>query len=752
MKKLLMLVGMCTAFILGYGVLGEAFPGAGMYGRGEYRGYFTNSHDTAGTYVLPKQYSGQAFPSSINSATEFINFLKGSEGLGGSSQQRTGAAFIIQTMIGSARNRPPTAAQIAEWEGRVRYAESQGRVSWRTNYSFCINSYYQGPSGGGSPNDDAFYDDCGTQPSMLFRNASGAVVYAIKWECANPVGNVRPVDDDPPPVDFTMSGRTTVNNATPLPGQTIQFSYYVRNAGPTGTSPTSIWWVALNSLTSAVVGGTASSGTYTSGQEKNVFTENYTVPAGTAAGTQICRQTGYDPVNDNGARNGRGTPVCATVRYDFSLTPIINFTVNGTAAPGSIAEQGDTITFNYSVNNSGLTQSMLANCTIYGLTRTGSYSVPTPHDSASDPGYVPPPTGCPRTFPLNTTTPLGAGEDVIATDANRTICRSLWVNPATAAGEARSAETCIRIVAKPYLKVYGGDVSAGGGLETMPDTCSNNANAAIVSWNKRTAGDYAGAGTQYAAFALRPITDFATGRGQGAAIANPSWLSFANNTTNPGSGNFGGTFGSAPCIKDYYDRRPATTTPIPAGGVSPMQDGVVYGTPEPSGPVTLSGGIINPGEKITVYIDGNLFIDNNITYTPNWNHNNIPLFQVVVRGNIYISNNVTQLDGVYIAQRDENSGGTIYTCATGTSQPTLTDGAFYNACNNRLEVNGAFMANSVEFLRTAGTLSQSNAGETSPGTAGEVFNFNPSVWMVQPPQGNGQSDNYDAITSLPPVL
>jgi hypothetical protein len=748
LKRLLLVFGVATTFLIGYGAAAKAFPAGGLYGRGEYNGYFTNAHDTFGTYVLPASFSGNAFPASLDTAAELISFIKGGNGLAsGANQRRTGAAFIIQTMIGSSRNRPPTAGEIAEWESRVNAAAAAGRISFFFNYSYNLNSYFQGTGSGSNPNDDAFYDGSGTAPTIVFRNSAGTIVYGIRRQCANPVGNgnISPIPDNP---SFNTSGRTTVDNASPLPGQTITFRHYVRNNGPGPTAPTPIWWIAQNMPSQATTGGAASSGTYTAGQEKNVFNESVAIPAGTPAGTQYCRRVGWDPVNGSGGRDGRGATVCATVRYDFNLTPLINFTVNGAAPSGSIAEQGDSITFNYSVRNTGLTQSQLATCNIYGLSRPGSYTAPTPPDSASDGGYVPPPTGCPRTFPYNSTTAV-TSETITATAANQTICRAFWVNPASLTVGAVGTETCIRIVAKPYLKVYGGDVAAGSGLETAPDTCTNNTNAAITSWNKRTPGNYAGAGVQYAGFALRAITDFATGRDNSVGLTTPSWLSFANTAgVNNGTGLYGGTFGSVPCIRDYYSLRPASTSALPAN-VSAMTTGI-YGS---TGATTLTGGTVNPGENITVYIDGNVFINSNITYTPNWSYTNTPLFQLVVRGNIYIGNGVTQLDGVYIAQRNGAAGGTIYTCATAAAAPTLTNGAFYNSCNSKLTINGAFMANSVEFLRTRGSLSQGIVNEPSGSSnAGEVFNFNPSLWMVQPLQSGGGSDNYDAITSLPPVL
>lgn len=747
LNRILLVAGVATTFMIGYGVMAKAYPGGGVYGRAEFRGYFTNTQDFYGTHVLPASFSGNSFPSSINSASEFINFIKGGNGLAsGSAQRRTGAAFIIQTMIGSSRSRPPTAAQIAEWESRVNAAQAAGRVTWFFNYRHTLNSYYQGTGSGSNPNDDAFFDDTGTSQSIVFRDSAGTIVYAIRRQCANPVGNGR-INPIPNP-SFSMANRTTVSDTTVLPGQTITFRYYLRNTSASSTSPTAIAWVGrvMNAGVPGARSGQGNGGTFAAGQEKNVYNESVTVPAGALPGSQICRRLEHSPDTQAGGVEF-GATVCATVQYDFSLTPVINFTVNGGVSAGSIAEQGDSITFNYSVNNGGLTQSRPTNCNIYGLSRPGSYTAPNPPDSASNGGYVSPPTGCPRVFLRGST--AVTSETITAPAANQTICRAFWVNPASLTVGARGTETCIRIVAKPYLKVYGSDVAAGSGLETAPDTCTNNTNAAITSWNKRTPGNYAGAGVQYAGFALRAITDFATGRDNSVGLTTPSWLSFANTAgVNNGSGLYGGTFGSVPCIRNYYSLRPASTSALPAN-VSAMTTGIYGGT----GAVTLTGGNVNPGENITVYIDGNVFINSNITYTPNWSYANTPLFQLVVRGNIYIGSGVTQLDGVYIAQRNGATGGTIYTCATAAAAPTLTNGAFYNSCNSKLTINGAFMANSVEFLRTRGSLSQGIVNEPSGSSnAGEVFNFNPSLWMVQPLRSGGGVDNYDAITSLPPVL
>ncbi|HEV7454344.1 MAG TPA: hypothetical protein VGO07_03735, partial [Candidatus Saccharimonadales bacterium] len=439
-RPLFMLFGLVVAgLMIGYGVVSYAWP---VHGRNPYHGYFTNIDDDRGTFVLPNKYGGQAIPGSINNPGAFINLIINDLN-GGSTQERTGAAFIIQTMIGNATNRPPDGAQIADWEGRVNDASSQGWISWNINYCYTINSYYQGTSSGPNPADDAFYSNSGCSPAIVFRNSGGGVAYAIRRQCANPIGNgslgtLEKVNN------FNMSGRTTVSNPSPKPGQSVTFSHFVRNAGPDGAA--AVWWAAFNTLTG---GATAAGGpnSYAPGQERNVNNETFTVPAGTPPNTLYCRQVGYDPINGAGARNGRGPTVCAKVPYDFGLTPSINIVVNGGAAAGNFAEVGDKVDFVYSVNNAGTTISMNTNCTVNGRDYGGYHAVPSPVDTTSDPGYARPGTGCPRVFPINSNTTIATETlaAVPAGSANKTLCRSLAVNPATPAGGSRSVEVCVSI-------------------------------------------------------------------------------------------------------------------------------------------------------------------------------------------------------------------------------------------------------------------------------------------------------------------
>jgi hypothetical protein len=748
LRPYLFTIGLALAGIgIGYGVVADAWP---VHNRSQYRGYFRNVYDDQGTYVMPRNYSGQAVPGYVNSADSFINFIFSN--FSGTNQQRTGAYFIIQTMIGNSTNNPPTGAEVNDWQERVRAA--QGSTSWNVSYCYNINSFYQATSSGPNPIDDAFYPESGCDPAIVFRNSAGAVVYAIRRECANPIGNGN-VGTLEKRNNYNMTGHTVVSIAEPRPGQTFSFWHYVRNDGP--DSAPAVWWATVNSLTGAspANGGPNS---YTSGQERYVSGEDITVPLGTPPGTRYCRHVLYDPINGAGARNGAGEPECATVPYDFTLTPDIQLIINDTPSLSSFAEVGDKVQFRYTVRNAGTTISQLTNCTINGRTKNGYATVPTPVDTTSDPGFVAPATGCPRVFPLppsNTELVTETIASVPASSANRTLCRTLSVTPSSPAGGVRRFESCVSIANKPYMRVYGGDVSAGNGFATTPGTCTANAQAAVVGWNKE-GPTYAGAGVQFATHALNRIYDFATALGNSGGAPAGAGLAFAN--VSASGGMFGGTLGAMPCATNYYGNKPGTTTsdtsPINVGSLT---NGAHTGLPATPGQAVRIGGDLNTtGQQTTMYVDGNVLIDSDIKYPANWSMTTRPYFQLIVRGNIYIARNVKQLDGMYVAQRNGVNGGNIYTCANTTLPATAivpTGGTLYTNCSEQLIVNGAFVAYSVQFLRVKGTLNQSSAGERGDAAshAAEVFNFSPALWMSMP-VGTGVVNDYDSITSLPPTL
>ncbi|HEU5087469.1 MAG TPA: hypothetical protein VFT99_08490, partial [Roseiflexaceae bacterium] len=240
-------------------------------------------------------------------------------------------------------------------------------------------------------------------------------------------------------------------------------------------------------------------------------------------------------------------------------------------------------------------------------------------------------------------------------------------------GTQTSAQSCVHVASKPYARVYGGDVSAGGGLVTSPDTptdCSLSPWAAVIGWNRRAAGGWSGAGVQFATYAMRNIFDTATGLGAGSGA--PHTVAFANTgitpTVSTANGRFGGMFGSAACVQDHYATQPV---PAPPSLTSPFTlTGLGSGSYSATGNVRLTASTINPSEKVTLYVDGNLYIDGNQRYAGSgtWNSANIPLLRIIVLGNIFIDNDVQFLDGLYVAQqRDSTTDGIIYTCTSGTA-------------------------------------------------------------------------------------
>ncbi|HSW65917.1 MAG TPA: hypothetical protein VLI54_02160 [Bacillota bacterium] len=429
-------------------------------------------------------------------------------------------------------------------------------------------------------------------------------------------------------------------------------------------------------------------------------------------------------------------PALPVAQQPYNLLP--NVSVTQGAAPlanGSYVDAGSSVTFNYTVNNTLSGTATGIACNLYANNYTGFHAIPSPADATGGPPAGP---TCTNTFGPGITN-LGS-ETVNNLPANTSVCRTVYVNPnKPTGGISLGYEACVYVTAKPYFRTYGGDISAGNG---QPAACGTSVNAAIVSWNRESAGGFGGAGVQYAGYALDVIYDVATDLGNAAgSAAPPAGLSFAN-TTASGPSNYGGSFGAAslPCIADYYGT--PTGTLLPA--IHPLPS--LNDTYTASGPVTLSGDV-PPGKKVVIYVNGNVIINGPIRYPGTWSVDDIPLFAVIAKGNIYIDGSVGELNGTYIAQ-----GGTIYTCASGQVPAVPTSAGFYASCSGSLVVNGAFIAQQVQLLRAKGSVGLSSAGETNASTnIGEIFNYNPAFWIPQPTSGKTTVD-YDAITSLPPIL
>jgi hypothetical protein len=329
------------------------------------------------------------------------------------------------------------------------------------------------------------------------------------------------------------------------------------------------------------------------------------------------------------------------------------------------------------------------------------------------------------------------------------------------------------VLRHPYMKVEQGDVLAGTGFATNASqpcaaiSAPHNPTAGVVGWNAGSPG-YGGAGIDYAAYALNYIQDIATSRRNGAvpqalSFSNASNPSVAPNSLSPGSGLFGGMFGSLTNCVDYWGSKPADSAMKPVSGPTISLDGFntsgnyVYNG---GGNLTINGGQISNGVRITLYVYGDVSITDRIVYAGNGGWNKLeqyPNFTLVVLGSIFIKPSVTELNGVYVAIPATNyvtpavkndfanpQQGTITTCANNfTGYTPANIAADNNLCNNRLLVVGSFVANHIFLLRSYGSVA-TNA-------PAEIFQYSPELWLA--PTSDGQvGDTYEAVVGLPPVL
>ncbi len=700
LKVGLLCFAMALSFGTGYSGTAHAWP---VDGRNEFYGYFKDRYDAWGDNVWHINGAGQyAIPTSINNADAFINFVLAKLSRGTNTQDGVGASFIIQTMIGSSYNLPPTGAEIADWESRVRYADSQGWVSWDTIVSYQLNSMYQGPCGGYdcnnsgvNPTDDTFYNKGITRSGIgiIFRNGSGGVAYELEYSCANPVGVVSPLQRQP---QYSIGGSSFVSSTGVVPGQTVTFWHNLTNFGP-DIAP-SVGYGVYNQYGGWVAGGGPFPlwpGTLT------VNANNITVPNNSLPGTQFCQYINYSPLNQDGW-SGNSGQVCATVINDFHLSPIVT-------ASSTAAQANDTVTFNYSVFNSGPTPSTAVTCKAVGGTHTPGYTPLPAQDVDRNPDLLLP-LGCPRNFYIGSTYLYTESVNVGNLKPGSRICRSLVVDPRDQFGGARSsAEACAVIAKTPYAYFLGNDVWAGGGFADINPAC-NASSKITTSAHLLQNGTVAGSLTEYAAFALGKITNFGSA---GKAIVDPAaatgkMLTFSN-TVPTNLGYYG-----APqhCINSYistYNTTPITAQP----GTIDVNQG--SGTHQINGAHTFHGNVPNGSQQIWL-VNGDVTIDGDIKYSNSYNAlSDIPSLIIISTGNILVKGGVVQMDGLYVAKN------TFNTCSDAPSGNLSV-----NDCNKQLNVNGGVIVGSLSLLRTYGADGNTDTTRKVPG---EQFNFNAEMYL-----------------------
>jgi len=314
----------------------------------------------------------------------------------------------------------------------------------------------------------------------------------------------------------------------------------------------------------------------------------------------------------------------------------------------------------------------------------------------------------------------------------------------------------INVVRKPFFKVTNGDLMVGGVYSSgvsCPATPTNAGFGSIASWAAGNptfeATSRRGASADMVAQIFGKALEFYSAN---SITSMPSsmtkkWLTIANST-----GDWGGDFKSANCMKDIYTNTIKSGRTLDDKLDLSSRDYSSVNKQEVSTSNLILEGTNNFVGKLAVYVTGNVYITSNIVMKSNYGSvAGIPFFALIVKGNIYIDPSVTQLDGMYVAQPNGNTGGTIFTCSSGaftsyTSANIATSpSTYFTRCNKQLTFNGIVQAKNVKLHRTNGTLKTN--------THAENFNNLPELYLTTTPfKEQTNTVQFDSATTLPPLL
>lgn len=316
-----------------------------------------------------------------------------------------------------------------------------------------------------------------------------------------------------------------------------------------------------------------------------------------------------------------------------------------------------------------------------------------------------------------------------------------WVGPSSnvvGAANPQSQTNCPRVVNEPYFKVLNSGIQAGGEFNQCLDSASGG--GGLLAGYNDTQSDPAGripadrgASAQLSDLALLKITGVASAQtpGNPGILRSPTDLTFAN--TNPSditsdnqSPSLGGNFTGCQQLTD--ETAPSGARAIGGFAAANMASGAYTR----NGNLTIVGGNLPINRNVSIFVNGNVYISNNIGYVQSrgWTAGTAPSFVLHATGNIYISPNVTNLAGIYIAKSSGGSGGKIYDCADSSGFAPLQSKYLYY-CRNQLVVYGSFIADQVNLMRTYGSLRDEEPTPSSPGrqTVGMCWT---SAWYISP--------------------
>lgn len=352
---------------------------------------------------------------------------------------------------------------------------------------------------------------------------------------------------------------------------------------------------------------------------------------------------------------------------------------------------------------------------------------------------------------------LQNGTSTDITTASMSFGAGLYKVLVSVTGSAGGCDGVISSLERPYIRTYNNDVLAGFGFYNAGGTCPTSVGD-VTAFTRGAAQSYSGSGSQLGTVASGQISGFRSASTLASAAALPEILSFANTIlVNITSGNYGGSYGSGSCMYDYWQSSVnAQIVNDQILNISTLASGRYYIRQTTGAPVNLSGQIAN-GRRIVMYIEGTALLRGAaLGYVSKaWaSASDIPSLYIIAKGNIAVGSDVLNLDGHFLAQRSNNTDGRILSCTDpATGQTYASAPAHIANCSTRLNVNGSFNAEHINFLRTFSSVTQSNPGEpASTSKAAEIFSFPIESYISTQNIDNIKQQTYDSITALPPSL
>jgi hypothetical protein len=310
-----------------------------VQGNTEYGDYGKNDV-LPGRLPGPNGPIGQAIPNSINTKSEFVNFIT-NKFTNGNAHEKVGAAFIVQTMRPGQPHSWPSNADFNNWV----YLMNQPSVSvFRANITVGRTSYFD------FNKKNAFFARHTNANRDVIAITQGGRAGYVEMGCGNMVAGVQPLQDTTP--QWNISATSSVAPSAVV-GTQVTFTHRLYNNGPNAVNGS----VTGNIDTDYGVQVPHALDLWNGyGISYREVTHNYTF---NTAG-RYCESVGFSPVAWNNGSWGHSANACITVVAPDVSVDLADYEKGG-ASPNII----------HTVSVPGCSSSFLINWHIFGTEANG---------------------------------------------------------------------------------------------------------------------------------------------------------------------------------------------------------------------------------------------------------------------------------------------------------------------------------------------------------------------------------------------